>query len=1169
MPSLSDSHARQLALDTTRSFVVTAPAGSGKTGLLTQRMLALLARCEQPENILAITFTNKAATEMQERLFAALQQAQSQTQAPEDSFAKTTWTLARAVLAQNTRLQWDLFATPKRLRITTIDSFCRQISQQTPLSNGLGNTPAVLENPDMAYTLAARETLSLLEKNQPLQHDLITLVKHFDNRLSSIEQLFVRMLSKRDQWLPILYTSKNKRQSLELTLAEVITTQLTQVRSQLAPIAGELSALADYAANNLQQNPADRPKNTAITDCLGATDLPPSHPDCLQAWLGITELLLSQNGRVRKRVDKRLGFPTAAKTLTVEEQQRRKQHKETLLTLLQYVEDRPLLAQNLQAIRRLPTPRYSDAQWQLLDSLSNILTMLTAQLHLVFQQLGETDYIEINLAALNALGNHQNDVSDLALLLDYRLQHILVDEFQDTSATQLALLKQLTRGWQADDGRTLFLVGDAMQSCYSFRNANVGIFLDIRQHGLGDIAITPLDLTVNFRSQENIVSWLNQVFYAVFPKENNSDQGAVRYHQAVAIKPPSDQANISMHLFTHQQSHTARTAEADKISDIIKHHRRHHAKGSIAILVRSRHQVAAITQVLNREALSYSARDIDNLADTRVIQDLLSLSRALLYPNDRIAWLSLLRSPWCGLDMHDLHSLANHNKTGTTWPLLLSNILASADIVHLSPKGKKRLQNFAHTLDTIYQQQQRSGLQQWILSAWVALGGPASLLHEEEIASANRFFSLLDKHDQGGRIRQWEAFHHALNTLFSPARTTDTASEYPPVEILTIHKSKGLEFDTVIIPGIDRSLPPDSLQLIEWLEQVKPESVKLLISPVHATGNERDKIYDYIRQVKRDKQRYEADRVFYVGCTRATTSLHLLAYNQQDAETVAAIDKGSIDADALVLTGDHSFLHRIWPLVKQSAHLYADIDAHTPADQDSRPQHPSNILRLASDWQAPDYPANHLLKAYRLHNYHEQLDNQDNMATTEALMQRHSRYLGIVLHQALQQITESGCACWSPEKIYRQQAFWQTQLRQLGTPAPQLQAACTKIAQALIKMLQTPTGRWLLDNSHEASACELSLWSTVATDAHTKGTQSIIDRTFITTTDRGKERWIIDYKSSEPSTEQTHAMFFQQEITLYRAQLLRYRQLFEAEDTTLRTALYFPLLAQLQEITSD
>jgi ATP-dependent exoDNAse (exonuclease V) beta subunit len=104
-----------------------------------------------------------------------------------------------------------------------------------------------------------------------------------------------------------------------------------------------------------------------------------------------------------------------------------------------------------------------------------------------------------------------------------------MDEFQDTSFNQYELLKRLTAGWQPEDGHTLFVVGDPMQSIYRFREAEVGLFLAAREHGIGQVPLEFLRLAVNFRSQQGIVDWINQRFPDVLPADDNVTGGAVSY----------------------------------------------------------------------------------------------------------------------------------------------------------------------------------------------------------------------------------------------------------------------------------------------------------------------------------------------------------------------------------------------------------------------------------------------------------------------------------------------------------------------------------------------------------------------------------------------------------------------------------------------------------------
>src|SRR5690606_13020574 len=115
------------------------------------------------------------------------------------------------------------------------------------------------------------------------------------------------------------------------------------------------------------------------------------------------------------------------------------------------------------------------------------------------------------------------------------------------SQTQIDLLERLTSGWQAGDGRTLFLVGDPMQSIYRFRKADVGCFLRVKEHGLGDIRLTALELTNNFRSQANLVEWVNNTCGPVFPKKNHGGLGAITYTPSVPFNDGVEGVDAEFH----------------------------------------------------------------------------------------------------------------------------------------------------------------------------------------------------------------------------------------------------------------------------------------------------------------------------------------------------------------------------------------------------------------------------------------------------------------------------------------------------------------------------------------------------------------------------------------------------------------------------------------------
>src|SRR5947209_3501307 len=156
-----DARAREEALTPDCSYIVQAPAGSGKTGLLVQRILRLLSVVERPESVVAMTFTIKAAAEMKERLLRALEQA-ADGPPTGDGYDSLLRNLASQVLAQDRRRGWNLLRNPGRLQIQTIDAFCAMLVRHMPLISDSGGVGQVIEDPEELYRLASRRMLQNL-----------------------------------------------------------------------------------------------------------------------------------------------------------------------------------------------------------------------------------------------------------------------------------------------------------------------------------------------------------------------------------------------------------------------------------------------------------------------------------------------------------------------------------------------------------------------------------------------------------------------------------------------------------------------------------------------------------------------------------------------------------------------------------------------------------------------------------------------------------------------------------------------------------------------------------------------------------------------------------------------------------------------------------------------
>ncbi len=237
----ADYQARVQALDPEQSFAVTAPAGSGKTGLLTQRVLKLLTGCDHPEEILCITFTRKAAGEMQERITNAIWRA-AELPRPESPHDQLTWDLAQQVLRRDQQCNWQLLNNPNRLRIQTIDGLCSALTRQNPLTSQIGGQVKMLEasQSERAYRQAVTDTLALIETDSPLKDDISHLLAHLDNNAETVTTLLMALLARRDQWLPHLLRVRHARPYLEDVLAGVSRDSLEETAALLQPFASDI-----------------------------------------------------------------------------------------------------------------------------------------------------------------------------------------------------------------------------------------------------------------------------------------------------------------------------------------------------------------------------------------------------------------------------------------------------------------------------------------------------------------------------------------------------------------------------------------------------------------------------------------------------------------------------------------------------------------------------------------------------------------------------------------------------------------------------------------------------------------------------------------------------------------------------------------------------------------
>ncbi|MHB8709612.1 MAG: UvrD-helicase domain-containing protein, partial [Desulfuromonadales bacterium] len=1024
-----DRRQRLQALNVTGSFIVQAPAGSGKTELLIQRILALLAVADGPEEILAITFTRKAAAEMHKRLLEALESACSDVP-PVQEHAAQTWTLARAALDRDCERGWNLLESPARLQVMTIDSFCAALVRRMPWLARFGEAPAIAEDPFDLYRTAAERLLARLERGGEGSAAIACLLAHLDNQLPLLRDLLVAMLGRRDQWLRHLDPANlaTARPDLEKALSLQVITALLELRASLEDsLLAELCTLGTWAAGNLAAESADNP----LTALLERGVPPAATVEDLPVWLAIAHLVLTREGEVRKSANKTLGFPAGKESPAG-------MMKERINAAFDRLRGEPAAIQRCRELRHLPATSYSDAQWQVLEALIELLPLAERELREVFRGKGQVDFAEVSRGALTALGDDLAP-GDLLLHLDGRLRHILVDEFQDTSRGQFELLTRLTAGWERDDGRTLFVVGDPMQSIYRFREAEVGLYLRVRARGIDNVCLTPLTLQANFRSQAGLVGWFNTTFAPLFPDIEDEMRGAVPFSAAQPVRAALDGPAVTLTCFVGKND----AGEADRIIELISQAHVADPDKTVAVLVRSRAHLAALVPALKAAGLPWQAQEIDPLTSRPAIRDLLALTRALLHPADRVAWLSILRAPWCGLCLDDLLALCSEDAEATLWECLTGHAGQPQLFPAVSIDGQARIGPLVQIIAKALTNKGRVPLRRLVESTWLGLNGPAGLA-AGDLADAGQFFALLDELDEGGDLACLEALEERLGKLFA---APDPLAG-PHLQLMTIHKAKGLEFDTVIFPGLGRSVRAPDRPLLLWQEQLAPAHTRegLLLAPIPAsTSDDQDPTYRAIARVHAEKDRLETLRLFYVAATRARQHLHLLGHagRRQDGALVPAAG---------------SFFHVGWPALSADVEIeiIEKIEVKSPLST-AGPM----LRRLPHGWTAPPFVA---ALPTTVPGTRRASDTGHHGETGLCLSLRgeEGRIIGTAVHGRLECVARDGLEHWPIERLASECLSLREELMGNGVPRTRIEACLNQVLRALDKTLHSERGRWIL-----------------------------------------------------------------------------------------------------------
>ena len=860
------------AADPTASAFVAASAGSGKTKLLTDRLLRLMLSGVAPQRIQCLTFTKAAAAEMSVRLQNTLGEWVTLSDAALDARltnlditpSDELRTKARALFA-------EVLDLPGGMRIGTIHAFCQSLLRRFPLEASLSPHFRLMDDPDAADAMTeAREDMLAGANSETMQHALALLAG----------------LASADQFGRHVVALQADRKRLQDALALGPDLIAAQRRALGITASNDAEILAN--AVNWQEEP--RLRQAAIFVRENGSPAVAARAERILLWLDLdaeTRVEVWDNWREEFHTK---GGETRAAGAFVNQNLAKAQP-----TLAEpFLAEAARIAEVEDSRRALQVAAVSQA-------LVTLAAPMLAAYDTRKSNAGLLDYDDLIGRASSLLVDP--GAAWVLYKLDGGIDHLLLDEVQDTAPAQWRIAHALTEEFFAGLGareahRTVFAVGDRKQSIYSFQGADADEFDRARDllrrrvtESGQEFREVPLD--VSFRSTEPVLALVDAVFADPIAAAGVTDPGALHHYAdraghagcvelwPLALRPDEPPPEPWTVPERNQGQRTAPQLLAERLADWIAHETsgavqlasrgRALRPGDVMVLVRRRNDFArALVRALKSRGVAVAGLDRLLLTAQPAVQDLMALADALLLPQDDLSFACLLTSPLGGLTDDSLMQLAIGRGGKALWETLRMRAAERADW-HAASEFFSALLSRVDYLSPHALLSEALGLLGGRARLFARLGAEAAEPVDELLQAALAYARTHPPSLQG-------FLHWLRRNAAEVKREQDVAAD--AVRIMTVHGAKGLQAPLVIVPDTT-ALPPDEGGLL-WAGDPGTRRAVPIFSPRREL---RCASVRQLRDAATARRLEEHNRLLYVALTRAEDRLVVCGW--QTARTMA------------------------------------------------------------------------------------------------------------------------------------------------------------------------------------------------------------------------------------------------------------------------------------------